>query len=430
MQVTIPHNFTPRGYQLPVLEAFDSGIKRGVWIVHRRGGKDKTAWNLMIKKACEKVGVYFYFLPTYSQAKKVIWDNIDKDGFRFLDHIPKELIKGKPNETEMKIDLINGSTIQLLGADNYDRIVGTNPAGVVFSEYPIGKKEAWEYISPILAENEGWALFIYTPRGKNHGWDLAQIAKNSDDWYYGVYNVEDTNAISKEALEQEKRERPQSIYEQEYMCKFIDGATQIFKGIDTVCLHALDNPVNGHRYQIGVDLAKYEDFTVISVFDLMTFRQVYMERFNQVDWNLQESKIEAIYHKWNRGEIVIDSTGVGDPIYESLEKKGLKITPFKFTHQTRTDLLNNLAIQIESHKIELLDDEILKDELASFQYEVSQQGKLKMKVADGLHDDTVFATALSTWQIPNERAVVKRSDPVRFLTRDYRTGNQIGNTYE
>jgi phage terminase large subunit len=192
--LTLPHNFRPRAYQLPILKALDSGVKRAVWIVHRRGGKDKTAFNYTIKRAAQKVGVYFYFLPTYTQAKKVIWDGIDKDGTRFLDHIPKALIKNL-NETEMKIELVNGSIIQLIGADNIDRIVGTNPIGCVFSEYSLMKPEVWEYIRPILAENGGWAVFIYTPRGMNHGWKLLQQAKSEPGWFSEVLTVEQTHAI-------------------------------------------------------------------------------------------------------------------------------------------------------------------------------------------------------------------------------------------
>ena len=91
----------------------------------------------MIKKAIQTKGTYFYFLPTYSLAKKVVWDNIDNDGFKMLDHIPKELIKST-NGTELKIELINGSIIQLIGADEFKKGgVGTNCIGVVFSEFSI-----------------------------------------------------------------------------------------------------------------------------------------------------------------------------------------------------------------------------------------------------------------------------------------------------
>ena len=107
MKVTVPYKFIPREYQLPVLQAMDSGIKRVVCVWHRRAGKDKTGLNYMIKRMFEQKGVYYYFTPTYAQGKKIIWDGIDKDGFRFIDHFPKQLVARK-NEAEMKILMKNG----------------------------------------------------------------------------------------------------------------------------------------------------------------------------------------------------------------------------------------------------------------------------------------------------------------------------------
>ena len=192
-----------------------------VW--HRRSGKDVTAWNLTIKKAHERIGIYYYLLPTYSQAKKIIWDGITKDGQKFIEYIPKELVESK-HETELKIKLKCGSIIQLVGTDNYDSIMGTNPVGCVFSEYSLQNPKAWDFIRPILAENGGWAIFIYTPRGKNHGWDMSEMARTNDDWYYSKLTVRDTGAISDDAVEEERRAgMPEEIVLQEFYCSFDAG---------------------------------------------------------------------------------------------------------------------------------------------------------------------------------------------------------------
>jgi phage terminase large subunit len=162
-QISLPYLFTPREYQVPFLNAWDNGCKRLILVGHRRMGKDKMIFAQMAKKMQERVGTYFYFLPTYTQAKKVIWTGADREGFRFLDHFPPQLVRNK-NEQEMRIEMKNGSILQLVGADNIDRIVGTNPIGVVFSEYALMKPQVWNMLSPILAENGGWAVFIFTPR--------------------------------------------------------------------------------------------------------------------------------------------------------------------------------------------------------------------------------------------------------------------------
>ena len=163
----IPYNFQPRTYQLPVLQALDNGVKRAIIVWNRRAGKDKTCFNYTIRKAFERVGTYYYFLPEYSQAKRIIWENIDNDGFKMLDHIPKEITKSI-NHSDLKIELVNGSIIQLIGADTFKKSgVGANPVGVVFSEYSVTAPDAWGFVSPILAANDGWAIFNFTPRGRD-----------------------------------------------------------------------------------------------------------------------------------------------------------------------------------------------------------------------------------------------------------------------
>ncbi len=229
MEITLPHNYQPRNYQIPLLKALDKGIKRALCVWHRRAGKDKTLINLMAKKMIEKVGTYYYFFPTYNQGKKILWNGIDKDGFKFLDHIPKEIRKRTDN-TEMLIELKNGSIFQIVGTDNVDSIVGTNPCGCIFSEYALQNPIAWGYIRPILAENGGWAVFNYTSRGKNHGYDLYKYAKDREDWFVQILKADETEVFTELQL---KEEREQYIaedgddlrFQQEYMCSF-EGAVQ------------------------------------------------------------------------------------------------------------------------------------------------------------------------------------------------------------
>ena len=112
MEITIPYRYEPRGYQRDLYNCLADGKRRACIVWHRRAGKDKTVLNLTIKEAMRKVGVYYYFLPTYTQGKKIIWDGIDGDGFKFLNHFPEEIRNGEPNSTEMKINFRNGSIFQ------------------------------------------------------------------------------------------------------------------------------------------------------------------------------------------------------------------------------------------------------------------------------------------------------------------------------
>lgn len=224
--------YSPRDYQVPVLDYLIQGgfaKKRAVCVWHRRAGKDLTGLNALITAALfDRVGTYFYFFPTYGQGKKIIWDGIDGNGKPFLSYIPEGAIEpnGK-NETEMQVKLRNGSIIQIIGTDKIDHIVGSNPIGCVYSEYSIQNPRAWDLIRPILRENSGWAVFLYTPRGRNHGWKLFDLAEKHDGWFCQCLTVNDTKRadgtaiITADDLEDERRSgMDDDLIQQEFFCSF------------------------------------------------------------------------------------------------------------------------------------------------------------------------------------------------------------------
>ncbi len=231
-EIVLPYQFEPRGYQLPAFEARDAGIKRLLLIWHRRAGKDKTCVNFMARETQERVGVYYYILPTYAQAKKVIWDGMDFEGYRFMNHFPRELWDGTPNQTEMKLRFINGSLFQLVGSDNIDSILGTNPVGVVFSEYSLQDPAAWDFLRPILLENKGWALFNGTPRGKqNHLYKLWVMAQSNPEWFVQRLGVNDTQAMSEADIQSERESgMEEELIQQEYYCSFEAGMSGSYYG--------------------------------------------------------------------------------------------------------------------------------------------------------------------------------------------------------
>lgn len=197
---------------------------------HRRSGKDKSDLNFTISKMYPenngRIGTYFHLFPTYAQAKKVIWDGIDKEGNKVMDHFPPPLVADK-NETELQVTLTNGSIYQLIGTDKIDSIVGTNPVGCVFSEYALQNPKAWDLLRPILLENGGWASFNYTPRGNNHGKQLYEMAKENPNWYCSLLTVDDTRkddgspVITPEMIQGERDEgMAEELIQQEYYCSF------------------------------------------------------------------------------------------------------------------------------------------------------------------------------------------------------------------
>lgn len=223
----------PRPYQVEpwnhIMDPAFTNRGRAILVVPRRNGKDILCWNALICKALERPALYYYIAPYYNQIRQIIWEGFDDNGRRFLDYIPYEAIKGVPNRTEMRIDLVNGSQIKMQGSDEINRIVGTNPFGLVFTEYSLHKPIVWEYLRPILANNGGWGVFNGTPRSMNHMYDLYVAAEVATDWYTQYLTRDDTGIPSLEAIQADRESgMPEELIRQEYYCSWLAGSVGSF----------------------------------------------------------------------------------------------------------------------------------------------------------------------------------------------------------
>ena len=167
--------------------------KRLIEVAHRRWGKDEIALNATRHLAMQRPATYWHCLPEYGQGRKAIWQAVNPHtGKRRIDEaFPPEIVKNRLNN-EMFIELVNGSTWQLIGSDRYDTTVGSGPAGIVYSEWALANPSAWGYHRPMVEENNGWAAFITTPRGDNHAASMYRMAKGNPNWFAEVSSVYDT----------------------------------------------------------------------------------------------------------------------------------------------------------------------------------------------------------------------------------------------
>lgn len=198
------------------------GGKRAAAVWHRRAGKDDIALHWTATAAHLRTGNYWHMLPEAKQARKAIWTAINgHTGLRRIDEaFPPEIRSGVVDD-EMIIKLKCGSTWQVVGSDNFNSLIGSSPVGIVFSEYAVAKPQAWDFLRPILAENGGWALFIYTARGENHGKDLYEMAKSNPEWFAQRLTVDDTKAIPQGVIDEERRSgMSEAMIQQEYYCSF------------------------------------------------------------------------------------------------------------------------------------------------------------------------------------------------------------------
>jgi hypothetical protein len=205
------------------------GGKRAIEIAHRRWGKDEIVMSATCELMHQRTASYWHCLPEYSQARKALWTAVNaQTGVRRIDEMFPPEIRETTREQEMFIRLKCGSTWQIIGSDNYNSLVGAGVAGVVFSEWALANPSSWAYIRPMIEENNGFAAFITTPRGKNHAHAMYQRAKSSPNWFAEISTVHDTGALTQSQLDEALGEY-QDIYgidagrayfEQEYLCSF------------------------------------------------------------------------------------------------------------------------------------------------------------------------------------------------------------------
>lgn len=219
----------PREYQSGLWNYLEGGGRRAVVIWHRRSGKDDVALNWACRAAHERVGEYWHMLPEAAQGRKVVWDAVSPHtGRRRVDQAFPVELRDRTREQDMVISFKNGSLWRVVGSDNYNSLMGSTPAGVVFSEWALADPNAWAFLRPILMENGGWAVFITTPRGPNHAKTTYDLGSQEKEWFAEVLTARQTGVFAAAQLETELRELQHdygveegaALFEQEYNCSF------------------------------------------------------------------------------------------------------------------------------------------------------------------------------------------------------------------
>lgn len=403
MNVTIPNKWTPRWYQLPLLQYFDKGGRYAVLKWSRRLGKDDVCLHETARRAMLRKGNYLYTLPKYEQARLAIWDAVDSHtGQRRIDWVfPKEIRKST-NESEMKIVFVNGSTWKVCGSDSYDTLVGNSCAGVVFSEYALCKPEAWGYLKPILDENKGWAIFNSTVRGQNHFTDLAHYAEQNPEWFYsnvqagesGVFTREQLEEIKQEYIGQYGNEQGLGMFLQEYENDenaFIATFNAVFSHTAGEFMRTEPAPNVPVICRVaGIDLARFGgDNNVIFVADKrddgsMVEKEVVA--WNGTDAVFSQGKIAEVLARSGVKQCSMDADGVGGPILDNVRAlcngRAVVFEEYHNTALPATDPYANkttrgyfaLARDAEQGKVFIRDKRVLS-ELGSRMYEFNTKGQ-------------------------------------------------------
>lgn len=372
----------------------------------RRWGKSLICKNVSIDFMLNSKHVA-YVTPTYSLAK-VFYDDV-------INMLPQSVIKSS-NKSDLTIHLITGGSLSFFTGEKPDVMRGRKFHLVIIDEasYVKDLKNAFNNaIRPTLTDYKGEAIFISTPRGKdffNALYDRGQN-KEQSDWESFRFTSYDNPYIDPAEIDMAKSELPETAFRQEYLAVPSENVANPFS-TDNIIKNIIDNLSNKPAVVYGIDLAKTSDYSVIVGLD-GDGNMCHYDRF-QLDWARTKDKIRALPRSAVKH---IDSTGVGDPIVEELQKEMSNIEGFKFTASSKPQLILSLIKSIEDGKIKYIED--VADELMAFEYKLGVSGHVKYEAMVGFHDDKVIALALANYlwkakqQTSNWNVVVGRKKGLR-----------------
>ena len=368
----------------------DRGYRFRAVCCGRRWGKTRFAAAELFDIAGERGGLFAWVAPTYYIAER---------GQKALREITGDFLQFKGVNPVRAYFTGAGGPVEILflSADNPDTILGDGFDGVIVDEAARIERSVWEMnIRPALADRQGWAVLISTPRARNWFFDFHTRGRDPRETLYRSYSFTslDNPYFPREEWEEAKRTTPLDIFKQEYEAQFLEDSAGVFRNLEACLLPEIPKPTGD--IAIGCDLAKHTDWTVLIAMDRRTGACVDMDRFQRLDWPIQKERILAFCRTW-RGLLVMDATGAGDPIYDDLARVWPRIEAVKFTNQKKAELIQRLVVAIEQRQVSWPREwEVLTDELKRYEYAIGSSGTITYSAPSGFHDDAVIGLALAT----------------------------------
>ena len=371
-----------------------SKAKRKVIVAGRRGGKTTGVAILAAREALQHRRRVLEAAPTQEQTD-AFWETT-KGYFGEL------LVAGiaTKNETRRMIQLPGGGRIRCKTAWDADTLRGDYADLLILDEFADMDVTAWDEVgAPMLLDNDGDAIFIGTPKRRNHFFKMYQqaIADVDGRWQAWHFTSYDNPHLSREALDEITRDMTDNAYRQEIMAEFLEGEGSVFRNIEA-CLTSVETTPDehvGHMLVAGVDWAKAHDYTAVSIGCQTCAREVAIDRFNQIDFHFQRERIKALFERWDVNKAMVELNSIGEPNFEELRRDGIPVHGFTTTASSKPPLIENLALALEKEEWEFIDDPIWTGELEAYEQKVNAQtGRSSYSAPSGMHDDTVMARAL------------------------------------
>jgi hypothetical protein len=392
--------FIPHAGQQPVMVARERFL---TMCAGRRFGKTKIAAAMMLRKARRQDKMVWWVAPTYKVVKR---------GYaEVLRQLPNELLTKAPQpETafdagrSVVLHFKSGSRMEFYSAERPEGMLGEGVDFAVLDEAATMNETIWnQIVRPTLADHAGGALLISTPRGKNWFYRMWLRGQDKQQPDYASWRFPSmaNPYIPAEEWESMEAELPRAIYEQEILADFISNAASVFR-IPSNGIQPISKP-QGHVV-LGVDLAKHHDFSVLCGVNAENRMPCYHDRFNAVSWPEQRKRIHRAVERLEKHAdsvtVMIDSTGIGDVVYDDLSYEGLDAVPIKFTPQWKQMSVMRLAADLERNEAFIHPDQ--QNEFESYSYEITDAGRWKFSAPSGSYDDEVSAALLAHWGVVSE----------------------------
>ena len=383
-RVEIPYK--PRPQQK---EIHDNLKRFNVFPCHRRFGKTVLAINELLKQASKNRLLnprYVYIAPFYKQAKTVAWD--------YLKHFSRPIPGIVINESELRIDYPWGARVQLAGADNPDSLRGQYFDGVVIDEVAQCPPSLYgEVIRPALADRQGWVIFIGTPKGHDHFYDLFMLAKRDPDWYCKSFKASETNILGEDELAQARKQMSDAEYRQEFECDFDISSSFILIPIQLIEA-AFDRNVSfhGHPRIMGIDIGMTLGGDASAIVIRQGGKVIEAIEFRLDDTFQIAGKVRQVFADHACSQGYIDAIGYGAGVAHTLKAWGLPITAVNVAEKAaESERFQNLKADLWWRAKEFFIDQActlpssmdmmhkLAAELSTPEYEYTPSGRIKIQ---------------------------------------------------
>ena len=354
-----------------------------------------------------------YFAPTYKMLTEFWRDAIE---------MYKPVII-ETNKAEHAFRVKGGGSFSMWSLDSADTVRGRKYALALIDEAAMvaNLEDAWNaVIRPTLTDYEGEADFYSTPKGMGFFHTLFTRGEDPEfaDWASFHFPTSSNPFIKQSEIDSAQQELPADIFRQEYLAEFIQGEGAVFRNITANLTKDETKPKDHENHAIvaGVDWGQVNDFTAISVVCETCKREVELDRFNQIDWEFQRSRLLAALDKWNVGFTLAEENSIGSPNLEALAKSTpRKVAGFQTTAQSKPPLIQSLALALEQEEYKWIDVPIATRELEAYEAKRNEMtNRIAYSAPQGFHDDTVIARCLAREAIEDRKRRAFTTDTVRF----------------